>query len=46
MTAATGLLDRIVERVPLDGHDGRSGARLERVGLDDGTRLVLSLIHI
>jgi hypothetical protein len=41
VTAATGLLDRIVERVPLDGHDGRSGARLERVGLDDGTRLVI-----
>lgn len=41
MTAVAGLLDRIVERVPLDGHDGRSGARLERVGLDDGTRLVI-----
>lgn len=41
MNAGAGLLDRIVERVPLDGHDGRSGARLERVGLDDGTRLVI-----
>lgn len=41
MNAGAGLLDRIVERVPLDGHDGRSGARLERVRLDDGTRLVV-----
>jgi hypothetical protein len=41
VTAVAGLLDRIVERVPLDGHDGRSGARLERVVLDDGTRLVI-----
>ncbi len=36
-----GLLDRVVQREPLDGHDGRSGARLERVVLDDGTRLVV-----
>ena len=35
------LLDRAVQRAPLDGHDGRSGARLERVVLDDGTRLVV-----
>lgn len=35
------LLDRAVERRPLAGHDGRSGARLERVVLDDGTRLVV-----
>ena len=41
MNAGAGLLERIVARVPLDGHDGRSGARLERVGLDDGTRLVI-----
>lgn len=41
MNAVAGLLDRILERVPLDGHDGRSGARLERVALDDGTRLVI-----
>jgi Phosphotransferase enzyme family len=35
------LLDRVVERQVLDGHDGRSGARIERVRLDDGTRLVV-----
>jgi hypothetical protein len=35
------VLDRVVERVVLDEHDGRSGARLERVRLDDGTRLVV-----
>ena len=35
------LLDRAVHRAPLDGHDGRSGARLERVLLDDGTLLVV-----
>jgi hypothetical protein len=34
-------LDRVVERQVLDGHDGRSGARIERVRLDDGTRLVV-----
>lgn len=34
-------LDRIVERTPLTGHDGRSGATLERVRLADGTRLVV-----
>ena len=38
---AAALLDRAVERAPLDGHDGRSGALLERVLLDDGTRLVV-----
>jgi hypothetical protein len=41
VNAVAGLLDRVIERVPLEGHDGRSGARLERVGLDDGTRLVI-----
>lgn len=35
------LLDRAVERVSLDGHDGRSGAHIERVRLDDGTSLIL-----
>ena len=34
-------LGAAVERVPLDGHDGRSGALLERVCLADGTRLVV-----
>ncbi|WP_165949135.1 phosphotransferase [Kribbella turkmenica] len=37
----SGILDRVVERVVLEGHDGRSGARLERVRLDDGTPLVV-----
>src|SRR5262249_2757552 len=33
--------DRAPGREPLDGHDGRSGAVLERVVLDDGTKLVV-----
>jgi hypothetical protein len=37
----SAILDRAVERVVLDDHDGRSGARLERVRLDDGTRLMV-----
>lgn len=41
MTPGPALLDRAVSRTPLGGHDGRSGARLERVVLDDGTRLVV-----
>ncbi len=40
--AATTLLGReVVERSLLDGHDGRSGARLERVRLADGRVLVV-----
>ena len=35
------LLDGAVERVTLEGHDGRSGASLERVRLADGRRLVV-----
>ena len=34
-------LDRAVERRPLQGHVGKSGATLERVTLSDGRRLVL-----
>jgi len=41
MTQGAGLLDRAVTRTPLRDHDGRSGALLERVVLDDGTRLVV-----
>lgn len=41
MIAPATLLEHAVERAPLTGHDGRSGARLERVVLDDGTRLVV-----
>jgi hypothetical protein len=41
MTSDASLLGRAVQRVPLVGHDGRSGARLERILLDDGTPLVV-----
>jgi hypothetical protein len=34
-------IERAVERVPLVGHEGRSGAALERVRLADGTRVVV-----
>jgi hypothetical protein len=37
------LLARAVERTTLGDHDGRSGASIERVVLDDGTRLVVKL---
>lgn len=40
------ILDRIVERQVLDDHDGRSGARLERVRLDDGSRLVVKRARV
>jgi hypothetical protein len=39
----TPILDRVVAREPMVGHDGRSGAALERVVLDDGTRLVVKV---
>lgn len=35
------LLDRVVARKALGDHDGRSGATLERLTLDDATTLVL-----
>lgn len=35
------LLDQAVERQALDGHDGRSGAKIERIVLADGTSLIL-----
>ena len=47
MTVPSGLDPRsaLIEpgavRVGLDGHDGRSGARLERVHLSGGTRLIV-----
>lgn len=41
MSGTGAVLDRVVERLVFDGHDGKSGARLERVVLDDGTRLVV-----
>lgn len=34
------LVETAVDRVPLGGHDGRSGSALERIVLPDGTRLV------
>jgi hypothetical protein len=34
------VLDRVVSRAPLGEHDGRSGSLLERLVLDDGTRLI------
>ncbi len=34
------LLDRAVERVPVDGHAGHSGALLERIRLADGQQLI------
>jgi hypothetical protein len=37
----TSLLARVVERTPLTGHMGRSENALERVVLDDGTRLAI-----
>lgn len=35
------LLDDAAERQALEGHDGRSGARLERVQLADGSSLIV-----
>ncbi len=37
----TTILDGAVERQPIGGHDGRSGAAVERVRLGDGRRLVV-----
>jgi hypothetical protein len=37
---ARALLDAAIERVPIPGHDGKSGAQLERVLLADGQRLI------
>ena len=48
MTARTldlHLLERVVARHELVGHDGRSGAVIERVTLDDGRRLVVKTVH-
>lgn len=38
---SSALLNRVVARHTLGDHDGRSGATLERLTLDDGTTLVL-----
>ena len=35
------LLQTVVDRETLEGHDGRSGALIERVVLDDGRRLIV-----
>src|SRR5688572_2269688 len=39
------LLARVTDRVPLDGHDGRSGARLERGLLDGAQRVVVKTVE-
>lgn len=44
-TALASVLDRIVTTTPLDRHDGRSGARIERAVLDDGTRVVVKRVR-
>jgi len=41
----TTILDEAVERTPIGGHDGRSGASVERVRLGDGRRLVVKRMH-
>ncbi len=41
----TTILDDTVERVPIGGNDGRSGASVERVRLGDGRRLVVKRMH-
>ena len=38
------LLERIVDRVAVDGHDGRSGAHLER-GVLDGRRVIVKTVE-
>ncbi|MDN5934378.1 MAG: hypothetical protein L0I24_25445, partial [Pseudonocardia sp.] len=38
------LLDRVRSSTPLHGHDGRSGARIERAVLDDGTPVVVKRV--
>lgn len=40
-TTAGEYLDDLAERVPLVGHEGKSGALLERVMLADGRRLIV-----
>lgn len=39
------LVARVTDRVAMDGHDGRSGARLER-GVLDGTRVVVKTVEL
>ena len=41
----TTILDDAIERVPIGGHDGRSGASVERIRLGDGRRLVVKRMH-
>jgi hypothetical protein len=41
MTMAGEYLDDMVERVPMVGHEGKSGALLERLTLSDGRRLIV-----
>ena len=41
--AVNDLLERVTDRVPIDGHDGRSGAHLER-GVLDGRRVIVKTV--
>lgn len=43
-TDVAPLLAQVTGRVAIDGHDGRSGARLER-GILDGTRVVVKTVE-
>ena len=37
----TGILDTVLDRTPIEGHEGRSGGRLERGVLPDGSPVVI-----
>jgi hypothetical protein len=39
-----GLIDDVVERRIVEGHDGRSGAGIERVLFRDGRRLIVKTV--
>jgi hypothetical protein len=41
VTDMNALLDQLVERTPMQDHDGKSGALLEQARLADGTRVVI-----
>ena len=39
------MLTGVVERTVLESHDGRTGGVIEKLRLDDGTRLVLKRVR-
>jgi hypothetical protein len=43
-TDVSSLLERVIRRTDLVAPDGKSGTRLERVTLDDGTALVVKVV--